>query len=333
MQEGWERLHAQLPLDMATLATLLAPALPGHALLHAEPLTGGLANTNYTVTLAGLDTPVVVRVYTREPEACARERALYTLVRERVLVPDCLYTGTTPDGRPYMVSRWIEGAKLDALLPTLTGDALEAVSRAVGATLARIGEYRFPRWGFFGPDLAIATPVGDSRQVTVGYIEEALFSAPATARLEPALQGRVWTLVRENAALLDAIPDDARLVHSDYKAQNLLVRPTTTGGWEVAALDWEFALAATPLIDLGILLRYAERLDPAFERGVIAGYLATGGQLPADWKRMTKLLDLMNLCGFLARPEPQERMIADVTRLLVATVAGWGSYGRERYGY
>ncbi|MGH2486782.1 MAG: phosphotransferase family protein, partial [Ktedonobacterales bacterium] len=286
MQEGWERLHAHLMLDDATLAALLAPTLPGHTLLHAQPLTGGLANTNYKATLAGFDAPVVVRVYTREPEACARERALYALVRERVLVPDCLYTGTTPDGRPYMVSRWIEGAKLDALLPTLAGGALADVSRAVGATLARIGSYTFPRWGFFGPDLAIATPVGDSRQVTVGYIEAALFSAPATARLEPSLQGRVWALVRENQSLLDAMPGDARLVHSDYKAQNLLVRPAATdGGWEVAALDWEFALAATPLIDLGILLRYSARLDPAFERGVIAGYLAAGGQLQPDWKR------------------------------------------------
>jgi aminoglycoside phosphotransferase (APT) family kinase protein len=144
--------------------------------------------------------------------------------------------------------------------------------------------------------------------------------------LEPPLQGRVWALVRENQALLDAIPDEARLVHSDYKAQNLLARASATGGWEVAALDWEFALAATPLIDLGILLRYAERLDPAFERGVIAGYVDAGGALAPDWKRLTKLLDLMNLCGFLARPEPQERMMEDVTRLLAATVAGWAGW-------
>jgi hypothetical protein len=223
-----------------------------------------------------------------------------------------------------MVSRWIEGAKLDTLLPELAGDALFAISHEVGATLARIGTYTFPAWGFFGPDLAIGTPIGDLRPMTVGYIEEALFSAPATARLEPPLQGRVWALVRENQALLDAIPDEARLVHSDYKAQNLLARASATGGgWEVAALDWEFALAATPLIDLGILLRYAERLDPAFERGVIAGYVDAGGALAPDWKRLTKLLDLMNLCGFLARPEPQERMMEDVTRLLAATVAGW----------
>lgn len=327
MQEGWERLHAHLALDEATLAALLAPALPGHALLHAEPLIGGLANTNYKATLAGLDAPVVVRVYTREPEACERERALYALVRERVLVPASLYTGTTPDGRPYMVSRWIEGEKLDALLPEMAGDALFAVSHEVGVTLARIGTYTFPAWGFFGPDLSIAESLGDLRPMTVGYIEEALFSAPATARLEPALQGRVWALVRENQTLLDAVSREARLVHSDYKAQNLLVRPSATGGgWEVAALDWEFALAATPLIDLGILLRYAERLDPAFERGVIAGYLDEGGALAPDWKRLTKLLDLMNLCGFLARPEPQERMVADVTRLLAATVAGWAGW-------
>lgn len=330
MQEGWERLHAHLTLDGATLAALLAPALPGHALLAAEPLSGGLANTNYKVTLSGLDAPVVVRVYTRDPDACVRERALYALVHERVLVPDCLYTGSTPDGRPYMVSRWIEGEKLEALLSRTRGEALETVAREVGATLARIGTFTFAESGFFGPDLSIATPIGDLRQAMMDYIEETLFSAEATARIEPALQARVWALVTEHQALADAVAGQAALVHSDYKAQNLLVRPADSGRWEVAALDWEFACAATPLIDLGILLRYSAHLDPTFERGVIAGFRESGGYLPSDWKRITRLLDLMSLCGFLARPEPQERMMAEVSRLLAETVADWESYGRER---
>ena len=326
MQEGWERLHAHLALDEPALAALIAPALPGHALLAAEPLAGGLANTNYKVTLAGMDEPMVVRVYTRDPDACQRERALFALVHERVRVPGCLYTGTAPDGRPYMVSRWLAGEKLDALLPTLAGDALEAVMRAVGETLAHIGTFTFPAWGFFGPDLSIAEPVANLRQVTTEYIHEALFSAEATARLEPALQARVWELVTAHQSLLDSVPGQARLVHSDYKAQNLLVRPLGDGGWEVAVLDWEFALAATPLIDLGILLRYSARLDPAFERGAIAGFLAAGGELPPEWKRIIRLLDLMNLCGFLARPEPQERMKIEVAGLLAETVEQWDSY-------
>ena len=332
MQEGWERVHAHLTLDDATLAALLAPALPGHAVRAAEPLSGGLANTNYKVTLSGANEPVVLRVYTRDPDACERERALYALVHERVLVPDCLYTAATPDGRPYMISRWIAGEKLDTLLPSLTGEALAEVSRAVGATLARIGGYTFPEWGFFGPDLAIAEPVTDPRRVTTEYIEETLFSAEATARLDPELQRRVWALVTANEALLDTIDGQARLVHSDYKAQNLLVRSARDGGeWEVAALDWEFAFAATPLIDLGILLRYSARLDPAFERGVIAGYREAGGQLVTDWKRVSRLLDLMNLCGFLARPNANEPMVAELSGLLRETVEGWDSYRSERY--
>lgn len=330
MQEGWERAHAHLSLDDATLVALLAPALPGpgHTLLAAEPLSGGLANTNYKVTLSGLDEPLVLRVYTRDPDACERERALYTLVHERVLVPDCLYTGMTSGGQPYMVSRWIAGEKLDTLLPSLAGEALAGVSHAVGATLARIGAFTFPEWGFFGPDLTIAEPVRDLRRVTTEYIHEALFSKEATSRLDPELQRRVWALVTEHESLLDAIPEQARLVHSDYKAQNLLVRRGQDGDeWEVAVLDWEFAFAATPLIDLGILLRYSARLDPAFERGVIAGYRDAGGQLAPDWKRVTRLLDLMNLCGFLARPNANDAMVAELAGLLRETVEEWDSYG------
>lgn len=331
MQEGWERVHEHLTLDDATLAALLAPALPGHALLAAVPLSGGLANTNYKLTLSGLDEPVVLRVYTRDPAACTRERSLYALVHERVIVPESLYTGATPDSQPYMVSRWIAGEKLDTLLPSLAGEELAGVSRAVGATLARIGEHTFSQWGFFGPDLSIAEPVADHHRVTVEYIQETLFSAEATARLDPDLQRRVWTLVTDHQGLLDTIPGQARLVHSDYKAQNLLVRSAPDGGWAVAVLDWEFAFAATPLIDLGILLRYSAHLDPAFERGVIAGYRDAGGELAPDWKRITRLLDLMNLCGFLARPNANEPMVAELTGLLRETVEDWGDYGREWY--
>ena len=84
MQEDWERRHPHVDLDRETLEALLRPAFPGRALVEVEPLSGGLANTNYRALLAGMGSPVVVRVYTRDPTACHREIALHRLVGDRV---------------------------------------------------------------------------------------------------------------------------------------------------------------------------------------------------------------------------------------------------------
>lgn len=331
-QHGWERRFPHVELDAATLAAMLQPALPGHAIAEAEPLSGGLANTNYRVRLAGMQGPVVLRVYTRNPAACRCEVDLHRLVCERVPVADVLYADCegTVCGRPYMVTRWVEGAKLDALLAEVE-DAAEVGSMAVavGETLARIGAFTFARAGFFGPGLEIAAPLGRPREALPPYVEDALFQRGAADHLGEALAGRVWRLVREHAALLDAIDPTPRLVHADYKAQNLLMRHDTAGGWAVAAvLDWEFALTWTPLLDLAILLRYAERLPTSFAAGVAAGYTREGGVLPPQWRRILKLLDLMNLCEFLARPDPGARMAEDVRALLAATVEHWDTAGR-----
>ncbi len=331
MQDGWERRQAHLALDPATLAALLRPVLPGHRLVAVEPLAGGLVNTNYKVTLSGLAEPVVVRVYARDLSACRKEDDIFRLAHSRVPMSDVLFadtTGAAAFGRPYMVTRWVEGIKLDAVLMGGDVEAIAAAATAVGATLADIGRFTFPASGFFGPGLTIAEPLGSVVEVCPAYIHARLFDGHAAERLGAELARDVWALVSAHAELLHAVDSMTVLVQGDYKAQNLLVRRAGVA-WETAAvLDWEFAYAGMPLFDLGILLRYSELLPPAFEAGVLAGFVERGGVLPADWKRVTKLLDLMNLCGFLDTPEPRGRMTEEVTALVRATVERWSGYGQ-----
>jgi|SRR5579885_864281 aminoglycoside phosphotransferase (APT) family kinase protein len=331
MQEGWGRRYELLTLDHETLATLMEPVAAGRAIATAEPVGGGLVNTNYRVTLDGLDGAFVLRLYVRDPSACHLECDINRLAHERVPMPDILYAdpGGERFGRPYMVTRWVEGLKLDTLIAGSDGATIGAAAEAVGATLAALSSYHFAEPGFFGPELTIRQPLGTPRENVVGYVQQCLFERGAGQRLGDDLTRRVWALLTEHAEMLDALDGPATLVHGDYKAQNLLLRQRADGGdtWEMAAvLDWEFACATTPFFDLAILLRYADTLPPAFEHGVIAGYQRAGGSLPREWKRITKLLDLLNLCDFLTTPNPRDAMVADVTRLLCATIEGWESY-------
>lgn len=323
MQEGWERRHPQLMLDNATLAEMLAPVFPGMAVATAEALSGGLANTNYKVLLAGRNEPVVVRIYTREPEACKKELDIYHLVHERVRVAEVLYADVdgTIGERPYMVTGWVDGVKLDALLVDGSGIETRSAGNAVGGALAAIASFHFPQSGFFGPGLSIAVPFDGVRASWQGYVEGMLSEALVRERLGEELARRLGQVIREHAPLLDMAEGCVSLVHGDYKAQNLLLRRAGEA-WEMAAvLDWEFASAETTLYDLAILLRYRATLSPAFEAGVVEGFRDNGGYLPMEWARVTRLLDLVNLLTFLNMPERGGAMVDDVTRLVRATVA------------
>lgn len=328
MQDNWQRRHAHLTLDHATLHAMLAPILPGHTILAAEPLSGGLANTNYRITFSGLDESLVARVFTRDEGACAKEVAIWRLAHERVPMPEILYADSAGVvlGRPYLIARWVEGVKLDDLLRDGGQDDIGAAGEAVGATLALLSAYTFPQAGFFAPDLSIAEPLPPPADACVAFVRESLADGRPAARLGKELAQQLQALVAEHAPLLQAVDPTPRLTHCDYKAQNLLVRQHN-GRWETAAvLDWEFAAATSPLFDLGNLLRYSDRLPRAFEQGVIAGYTSGGCVLPPDWKRVIRLMDLVNLLTFLDTDDVGNPMIAEVVGLVRATVEHWETF-------
>lgn len=90
-------------------------------------------------------------------------------------------------------------------------------------------------------------------------------------------------------------------------------------------LDWEFAFAGPPLVDVAIFLRHRATLPPEYTRGFLAGYAAAGGHLPDDWSAQTKLLDLLNLCSMLEQPGGGSARAGDIRRLMLATLEGWPS--------
>lgn len=321
IEAGWDRREAFVDLTAPELAAMLAPVFGACTLAAVEPLSGGLVNSNHRVQVAGASQPVVVRVYTRDADACSRDAALFRLVEDRVPVPELLWADAAGE-RSYAVMSWVEGVSLTTALEDAPGE----VGRAVGETLAAIGGHTFPRAGFFSADLTV-THAGDG--VAVPFLEhiEHCLDTGAAARLGEPLATEVRAFVRRHARYLPAEPRPAALVHGDYKAGNILLHQTG-GRWGVAAvLDWEFAFAGPPVFDLGILLRYARRLPVAFEQGVIAGFAAAGGALAPEWKRTIRLLDFVNLCDFLRTQGRSAALVDDVTGLITRTMRDWETYG------
>lgn len=121
----------------------------------------------------------------------------------------------------------------------------------------------------------------------------------AGERLGPELADRVRFAAESSSHEIEPIWREAVLAHGDFKPANLLVRQEV-GKWRICGvLDWEFACAATPLLDFAIFLR-DERARPAgFGAAFANAYRSAGGVLPTGWRRLTRIADLLNLLQLL----------------------------------
>jgi aminoglycoside phosphotransferase (APT) family kinase protein len=325
--EPWTRRHAFVALDDRELAAMLRPLFGERRVESAEPLTGGFVNTNYRVRLAGLDDAFVLRSYVRDAGACQRERDIIARVQGRVPVAEVLYADTRGEafGRRYAVMRWIEGVALDQLLAR----PAEADPVALAACLAHAGGHQLL---YVPADRLLRAGAGDCRATrqrprVLRQLPRILpLSRQGRRAHRPRPDRRAVAARQRQRASAGWLGDSAALVHSDYKGSNLLLRQTS-GRWEVAAvLDWEFAHAGTPLVDIGILLRDADTLPSGFAPAFAAAYRAAGGSLPTEWRQIAQLLDLMNYCEFLNGPDARGGLPEYALGRIHAALAHWDTY-------
>ena len=134
------------------------------------------------------------------------------------------------------------------------------------------------------------------------------------------LRDRVSTLVWSFAPQLAALGEENHLVHGDFGNRNVLVRKAP-GKWVVSAvLDWEFAIAGSPLVDVGHFLRYETLSRPRVEPQFSRGFRDAGGTLPDDWRRLARVVDLMALCESLTHDALPSAIVSELIELVAATV-------------
>jgi aminoglycoside phosphotransferase (APT) family kinase protein len=320
VEAGWQRPHPPLELDRAAVERLIQRPVE-----RAELLSGGLRNTNYRVYLADEGCSVVLRLYTsvggrgldtKEDLPCAREVALNELVRDRVPVPRVLQADPTADPA-WVLVEFVDGERFDHALVRMSEAEVEQASHAAGSVLARIHAFSFDNPGFFGPRLEIVSPL---RGGWLGMVVDGMSRGRVRERATPELADRLLRLVDEHGWRLEPFWNQAQLVHCDYKPWNMLVQKRAQGWAITAVLDWEFAAAGPPLCDIGIYLRYRDRVPQGYERGFFDGYRAAGGALSDDTGRLSRLIDLVSVCTFLERAHNDPAVERDMRGVIVATL-------------
>jgi fructosamine-3-kinase len=306
------RRFALVELSRAEIEGLFQPAFGNCKVVKIELLTSGAINTNYRVWLENTTQSYVLRLYSRDKNACRKEFALNKLVGGTVAVPEILFHEPTAEP-PYLIMRWVEGILLK--------DAPAQALPAVGATLAEIGKYKFEHSGFFDGALTIKEPV-DNKSFLYDYIMHSLNENRAGQRLGIALTTQFSCFVSEHIGVLEAIKEDHSLVHSDFNGSNILVRQTDSR-WEVAAvLDWEWSFSYSPLLDIGNALRNYLN-TPMKEAAFLEGFVNQGGFLPTDWKLIARLIDLSAMCEFLNSPTITETRLMFCTDVIKDTIESY----------
>jgi Ser/Thr protein kinase RdoA (MazF antagonist) len=331
-EENWERRRPWVELEVDELAAICGHTLGREDVVGAELLSGGKCNTNIRVELSDASS-VVVRVYERDADACRRDEVITELVRPAVPAPQMLAAVSEPanvlpeplsrklDGRPIGVFEWAEGVEPYRVFERGEADACGQVAFELGATLAAIARARrFEDHGLLDADLGYRRRFEGIRASFVDFIDWSLEEGRAGERLGAELAGRLSRYAHERASMLDALEGDHGLVHGDYKLSNLLVR-SDGEQWRVSAvLDWEFALAGSPLFDIAILLRHRACWPEGRVEAFAEGFVTHGGTLPPRWREIARLVDLMNLCGFLNASGQRKQTFAAVRELIEATV-------------
>jgi aminoglycoside phosphotransferase (APT) family kinase protein len=286
--------------------------------VEAAPLDGGLRNCNLKLTT---DRGVfVLRIYEHDPSLCRKEVDLLGLVRGRAPVPEVMYTA--PNGMdempPFAVLRFVEGITFQELKRAGDREATAEAAESVGRALAAIGRVQFERGGWIGPGPSVGAPLLPGENALPRFVDLCLESEALRGRMPDDFRAQAHALVWGAAAELASLDGHARLVHCDFGNRNVLERKAG-GRWGVAAvLDWEFAVAGSPLTDVGHFLRYDAHsvAEPRFVRG----FAEAGGELPDGWRRAARLIDFSALCDILTREWLPAEVVSEVRELAMATV-------------
>jgi aminoglycoside phosphotransferase (APT) family kinase protein len=300
--------------DLERVRRLVARAFPRRRVLSFDLLSGGHCNTNLKIVFDSSHAPAVLRIFERDPSACAKETALLRLVRKTVSVPEVFYAEYDPesDVAPFALLEYMEGPTFTELKRANNIEGIQQASASAGQTLAAIGRYQFAEPGM----LALDTQT-DNLEVAGAYIEgpdpiprllDVFLASPnlrqrASAALIDQLHEFIWAWA-PRLAQLDETPERGRsLVHSDFYGGNILFKQLH-GRWVVrGVLDWEFAFSGTQLIDVGHFLRLERAMEPLREPYFSRAFVEQGGWLPPDWRRIATVLDLTALCEMLTRDE------------------------------
>jgi aminoglycoside phosphotransferase (APT) family kinase protein len=285
----FDRQESTTVFGVEEIRELVRSQLGGSEIESVSLLTGGFVNSNYRLALRD-HSSLVLRIAAR-PGDLKKELRVLKHVHDAVPVP-AVVAEDFSGARPFALLEFVEGALLSDSLGSLDNANLTRVAFEAGISLQAIHSFDFGKAGFFDEDFAFKPAFENFGGSLYDYICSNLEVGRVRERLGEDLAERASECVRSRRDVYWSIPNSTRLVHCDYNLKNILIRKVGSV-WKVAGvLDWEFAIAGSPLVDIGNFLRFEDELPPGFSESFIRGYISSSMGLPSNWREVARLLDL-----------------------------------------
>ena len=326
----FDRREATTVLDVEEIRELLSSLINGSEIQSISLLAGGFINSNYRLVLRD-NTSLVLRIAARGGDLRKELRVLkhvyHTVPVPAVVAED--FSGP----HPFALIEFIEGTLLSDSLGSLETADLTYIAAEAGATLQAIHSFDLGKAGFFDENF-VFNPVFENFGAGLSdYICSNLNAGRVRERLGETLAERALELVRAKRDVYWSIPNSTRLIHCDYNLKNILIRQVGSV-WKVAGvLDWEFAMAGSPLVDIGNFLRFEAELPPGFGESFIRGYLSSSIGLPANWREVARFLDLAAMINFLEGEREAPKTFRTAISVITKTVEAGRAAGSEITDY
>ncbi|MFD2045382.1 phosphotransferase family protein [Ornithinibacillus salinisoli] len=324
MKENWERTKPLYTLSKKEIEELLQSFMSNKKLESAELLGGGLVNSNYKLQIESLENPLVLRI--SNEKNCKLENSLHRKLHKHLPVPE-IYYSEIQGNQSFSIMEWREGIQLKKIMYSNDINAIKQSAFSVGSWLSEIRKNTFKESGFFNEDLEVNDPLKITPNSFLSFMEGFLFDGHTSHWLGKELTSELWEFALKNNHYLYNIDESPALVHSDYNGLNILISENKEQCKVTGIIDWEFAFAGPVHVDIGNMLRYENfpHID-VFEHAFIEGLQSGGVILQQEWKRISKLVDLVSLCDLLNNSYIGANRVKDIKQLISQTISNWKDY-------
>ena len=283
---------------------------------HAS-LNGGFKNTNFLIEHK--HQKFVFRFYSSCDETARREQGILNFL-EKKEVKSLKHYDLMKIGHMFVaVLEYIDGINFENKL--LEGNSCPPhLYFEIGCELAKIHSITFTRPGFIGPEMKVGNEYDDFAVFLKNFIIKTMKMLETKPdRLDLKTIERLVRLVEKQWCIVSECKFINQLVHTDFNPKNLMVANSPLSHLLVV-IDWEFALSGNGVLDLGNFFRFSYDYETKSEELFEQGYRTICQSLPANWREVSRLLDIANMCSFLERPENYQKSFSTARNVIHSTL-------------
>lgn len=263
-----------------------------------QKLSGGFMNANYLIVTD--QNKFILRIYSSDISIAQREFDTLKFLATTVVKVPQVFQIFICENHPVVVMEYIPGISLEHRL--MKSNIPLSLYENLGKELAHIHNINLGKTGFLNAGMEVGNEYEKFSVFVKDFILRVLKQLESRPdRLDLETINRVIKLIQDKwQAIIDA-ENTIQLAHCDFNPKNILV--SETGDKVISIIDWEFTLSGSGLIDLGNFFRFSYDYEKGAQEAFHKGYLAINSDLPQNWRDLSRLIDLGNMCSFLERPE------------------------------